>query len=1267
MVQIAWHILCVCEGALASLLWHDPHVTSTVVVVIILIALVSWPLVFALHCALVILKWIFGLIYPAARLLIHLAGIFVFFIVPIQRALRSSLLARFGGNAIAKSVAAATGIQDAHYTYSAVEDESNDDDLESDNDEGDEDEDNMGRGSDEQRSCSSATATTKARSKETKETKHDGSPIVRITHPVVILSIAAIALPDLQQRVTPEQRKKRKQIAALGGDAAGVAASTDTFLVIRRAEESDDSDDGGGDGGGDVDASDGGRVNAGAAQERELLYEDEKARSNTVALTRARGVHGALLKCKRGSSSSSKKQRWQSRYFCIAEEYLVYYSNAKDAAAAGKVARGTFDLHGVPISHLTGLPAIEIEVAGTGAEFGAEGSSTGQQGCVLRIHFNAKTTSDKGGGRGAAGGGGMRALKKARQDDAAEDDASLKLKALSHADALMWRDALITVVRSLGESHGPPTRTRVKRGIGANLAMRVMGIGGGGGGGGGRTKKKKKGEHVHSVSHTLVGGKVLPMHQHKKVLSANWRGIVYRTEVANDDCNPTWATIALPIAATKRAAGGGEKGVGILHLDTKIYLEVWSSDPLLVFGDKIASHTTTLRRMIERASVSGEIDAVAALHRAGLDQMRSDWSPEARRVARVWADIDHDHSALGSIAEDGTDRPLGVHRGSQRTESNHYRRSHPTEAEIPLTILSVDHLSVDQISRNIASVSGSLRRKSAAGVVGGADILGINLSQIHLNSTSAEEAARRRTRDHSRLVIKACALTPPTLPVGSMCDAGVGYFAIQFAAKSLPSMDGPFHKTDGYLKIDLEPKGAASVTVFATEAVSSFHPTWRSQRIPLRDLCWGDVDAQIRITVWDGNQFCADHFIGEVQFTGDGKPLTVRYLMEQASAHTVAQTAAATLALILKNKGDAAVAGGSSPSKKARKKKTRGGADDEAKVHEVPLPSFAIVDPTQARYAESTGYVNSGTLELLQFEFISNVAAVVKRDRKEEAAKEKAGKAATKQGVGGGGGGVVSSSSSLHQACILDADQLSTAVARCSAAGGIDATSQHGILTVRIHGLRGLIKHTGFVKSSMSVGVLHPRTEAIVQLDVTHGLLQRNDRANHLYLGEAILDYRAQTPVFSFVRVEEQPEWRGADAEFKFIIHDSKRAQIRLTALHSPPLNLIEEAMHEEHDTVGFANVSVQAVAMGTHEFVKANDLSIMLNTWDVPPGSDACAQQRQKVSERERREIWYMLFCYVLLLLLIPSFLRFLCRTAQPRCLVRVERKEEYLASNVA
>ena len=130
---------------------------------------------------------------------------------------------------------------------------------------------------------------------------------------------------------------------------------------------------------------------------------------------------------------------------------------------------------------------------------------------------------------------------------------------------------------------------------------------------------------------------------------------MYRTEVCEDSLDPTWASIALPICPDKQRSGGKGSGEGILHLDTPIVLEVWTYSPLLTFGTKLAAHPTTVRNLIDDAESSGKLDASDVLHAAGLDRMQGDFSPEARRVARVW----REHADAKSMPL-GAEIPLAI-------------------------------------------------------------------------------------------------------------------------------------------------------------------------------------------------------------------------------------------------------------------------------------------------------------------------------------------------------------------------------------------------------------------------------------------------------------------------------------------------------------------------------------------------------------------------------------------------------------------------------
>ena len=269
-------------------------------------------------------------------------------------------------------------------------------------------------------------------------------------------------------------------------------------------------------------------------------------------------------------------------------------------------------------------------------------------------------------------------------------------------------------------------------------------------------------------------------------------------------------------------------------------------------------------------------------------------------------------------------------------------------------------------------------------------------------------------------------------------------------------MDGPLSKTDGYLKIDLEPRGAGAVTVFATETISSFHPTWKAQRIALRSLCWADIDMPIKISVWDANMYVADDYIGEIRFTAAGDRLTVRHLMDSSAAYRGGPNAPHLVVSIAKKKLIP------SPTKAKHLKK----GDVAPEVVGIGVPTFPIIDPHQARFAESTNYTNSGILQVVQFEFVPNDAASTNSAR------------SRRHAIGDHNHALGERARRLEMPRrVLDSAALVAAIAR---AAELEAPGQHGYLTVKVHGIRGLLKHTGFNKVTMSNGILHPRTEAEV-------------------------------------------------------------------------------------------------------------------------------------------------------------------------------------------
>ena len=431
-LQVAWHTLNIAEGALAALLWHDPHITAIAVVVIVLVGIVSWPVLVALRLLGLCLWWLCDRLWPYVHALVGLCGVAALLVVPLQRVLRSK---RVNARAYAAIIAAKSGLADLR--LSRAEDADDDDDGSGAS---------AGAGASDGRRVMAASLSRDAPEEVkssvqdaveavpnlTLRTPHDGSAISHISSPVVLLTIHGRGFPDVREAFTAEQRKKRKQIEALGGNADGAIGSTDTFLVIRRVKvkaTGRDSELPDGDGDGDEGTEDTGTVPFATLEPSPL----SPGGSAAVSLKTAREMEGALLKRSSNRLLSSQKL-WKTRYFVVAGEYLLYYKSRVEAKGDA-VARGAIDLHGVAFDELTGRPSITLESAEAGGAL-----------CVVTIVLHTLTADNHASEESHANHGSGQE----------QGDDVLRLKAHSEREASRWRGALLAVVVSLGASRGPP-------------------------------------------------------------------------------------------------------------------------------------------------------------------------------------------------------------------------------------------------------------------------------------------------------------------------------------------------------------------------------------------------------------------------------------------------------------------------------------------------------------------------------------------------------------------------------------------------------------------------------------------------------------------------------------------------------------------------------------------------------------------------------------------------------------------------------------------
>ncbi|CAB9505045.1 Copine-1 [Seminavis robusta] len=92
--------------------------------------------------------------------------------------------------------------------------------------------------------------------------------------------------------------------------------------------------------------------------------------------------------------------------------------------------------------------------------------------------------------------------------------------------------------------------------------------------------------------------------------------------------------------------------------------------------------------------------------------------------------------------------------------------------------------------------------------------------------------------------------------------------ALRFSAQEMPAVDG-LDKNDPYFNIErLEEDGVTWETIFKSEVLmDDDNPTWALVRLPVPQLCHGDIFNQIKITLWDWNKFADDNALGFVETT----------------------------------------------------------------------------------------------------------------------------------------------------------------------------------------------------------------------------------------------------------------------------------------------------------------------------------------------------------------------------------------------------------------
>eukprot|EP00286_Rhodomonas_abbreviata_P003608 CAMPEP_0181348054 /NCGR_PEP_ID=MMETSP1101-20121128/34203_1 /TAXON_ID=46948 /ORGANISM="Rhodomonas abbreviata, Strain Caron Lab Isolate" /LENGTH=607 /DNA_ID=CAMNT_0023460301 /DNA_START=157 /DNA_END=1980 /DNA_ORIENTATION=+ len=91
---------------------------------------------------------------------------------------------------------------------------------------------------------------------------------------------------------------------------------------------------------------------------------------------------------------------------------------------------------------------------------------------------------------------------------------------------------------------------------------------------------------------------------------------------------------------------------------------------------------------------------------------------------------------------------------------------------------------------------------------------------------------------------------------------------LELKGLDLRQMDGFFAKSDPYLLFFRKRPDKSLEQVHRTETVTqNLNPTWKTVKVPLSDLCNGDLKAKWKVECWDADLLTADDEIGGVETT----------------------------------------------------------------------------------------------------------------------------------------------------------------------------------------------------------------------------------------------------------------------------------------------------------------------------------------------------------------------------------------------------------------
>ena len=463
------------------------------------------------------------------------------------------------------------------------------------------------------------------------------------------------------------------------------------------------------------------------------------------------------------------------------------------------------------------------------------------------------------------------------------------------------------------------------------------------------------------------------------------------------------------------------------------------------------------------------------------------------------------------------------------------------------------------------------------------------------------------------LIVARRAVLHEARPPRSMRGGFFGFFSFQFAATSLPRMDR-FSDSDGYLRLAIEPPGRAPIVMWASEVVRSCKsPTWRMHKVPLRDFCWGLIDAPISISVWDCDEIGADDRIGVVERvhtkTAGAARLTLRDLMKCADEPLSQRTLPFVLDADAEEERKK-VDGGrpmlvvqsfgfyehSAEAMGARRnwRSVRSAVSVISKLGKRAVKAAARPGSEVKDKGEGVAGVRRGTVSIRVEHFESLSPQGTERARR-RGSQDVSHDEHAPEILAAPPAHPTKTASISNSAALLDDDERepdgSTRINADTLAMRIaedERSTVCGTLTLHVHAAVGLLKRHAPTTASALLHTQLPRTEVAVRATVTHGRVDSIGGRD----GIAVLTQSMATKTVPFIAEGAQPSWFGDDDTLRFLIHDTERAILRLELLHCDV-------------TVGFVELSVDAISMHGRPRVEIDRTAVVLNTWDRCDGAD--------------------------------------------------------------